>query len=259
MCQAGGVAGRVWQIASTGERQYARPMKLSSGMAGVLAVLLGSSFARAQERPVEPEEPARTAPRARTGFQLALRTGASIPFGKYADSGSANMSDFVSPQVPLLVDIGGKIGRYVFVGGYLGLGFGGAAGTASDACDRTNASCASVSLRLGPQVLFFFRPDQKVDPWVGYGFGWESTALASSTDRLDTATGFAGWEFAHFMGGVDFRISRIFGIGPFVDFALGSYTRYSFQLNPGPDDEGSIEDPALHGWLTVGARFVFFP
>ena len=234
-------------------------MKVSSGMAGALAVLLGSSFARAQERPVEPAEPARTTPRARTGFQLALRTGVSIPFGKYADSSAANMSDFVSPQVPLLVDIGGKVGRHVFIGGYLGLGFGGAAGTTSGVCDRTNASCAAVSLRLGPEVLFFFMPDQKVDPWVGYGIGWESTALASSTDRLDSAMGFAGVEFAHLMGGVDFRLSRIFGIGPFVDFALGSYSRYSFQTDPGPDDDGSIDDTALHGWLTVGARFVFFP
>lgn len=228
-------------------------------MAGVLVVLLGSSLARAQERPVEPEEPGRTAPRARSGFQLALRTGVSIPFGKYVDSSSANMSDFVSPQIPLLVDIGGKIGRYVFVGGYLGVGVGGAAGTASDACDRTNASCASVSLRLGPQVLFFFMPDRKVDPWVGYGIGFESTALGRSTDRLDTALGFAGFEFAHFMGGVDFRINRIFGVGPFADFALGSYTRYSIQNDPGPDDDGSVDDAALHGWLTFGARFVFFP
>jgi hypothetical protein len=169
------------------------------------------------------------------------------------------MSDFVAPQVPLLVDIGGKIGHHVFLGAYFGLGFGAAAGRTADVCEATDANCGAFSLRFGPQVLVFFMPDQKVDPWVGYGFGRESIALGSSAGAVDTATAFAGWEYAHLMAGVDFRLNRIFGIGPFVDFALGSYTDFAIENDPGPDTDGDVEETALHEWLTIGARFVFFP
>jgi hypothetical protein len=157
------------------------------------------------------------------------------------------------------VDVGGKIGPYVFLGAYLGFAYGPAGGDSADACDRINATCGALSLRFGPEVLYFFMPDKKVNPWAGFGIGRESIALGSSTDRVDSAVAFAGWEFAHLMGGVDFRLNRVFGIGPFVDYALGSYDTFAFESDPGPDTDGDVEETALHHWLTIGARFVFFP
>src|SRR5689334_11580557 len=47
-------------------------------------------------------------PPAHTGFQLAIRTGVAIPFGKLEDAKNGAMSDTFSPQVPFVLDIGGK-------------------------------------------------------------------------------------------------------------------------------------------------------
>ena len=65
------------------------------------------------------------------------------------------------------------------------------------------------------------------------------------------------------MGGVDFRITRVFGIGPFADFALGQYSGASLKLSapgrPTVDKNGDLANTALHQWLTLGVRVTFFP
>ena len=83
----------------------------------IVATLLGavalSSSSFAQEPLIEPV----LVPKGHTGFQLALRAGLTIPFGDVGkrstasgiEIGDAPMSDFVSPQIPLFIDIGGKI------------------------------------------------------------------------------------------------------------------------------------------------------
>ena len=57
--------------------------------------------------------------------------------------------------------------------------------------------------------------------------------------------------------GVDFRLTKIFGIGPFVDFSFGKYTNETIEPRaPAGDD---IANKAMHEWLTLGAKFLFFP
>jgi hypothetical protein len=90
--------------------------------------------------------------------------------------------------------------------------------------------------------------------WLGYGVGFESSAV--SAPKLSAT----GPEFAHLMGGVDFRISKVFGIGPFVDLSVAQYSSFN------DVDDGSrrtpnndIKDKAIHEWLTMGAKLIFFP
>ena len=57
------------------------------------------------------------------------------------------------------------------------------------------------------------------------------------------------------MGGVDFRLSRAFGIGPFVDLSVARFSS-------GHDDlvgDFDIPNKATHEWLTLGVRAVIFP
>jgi hypothetical protein len=49
-------------------------------------------------------------------------------------------------------------------------------------------------------------------------------------------------------------VNRVFGVGPFLDL---SFARYS-TISQGSQSQ-DIPDPATHEWLTVGARFLFFP
>jgi hypothetical protein len=199
-------------------------------------------------------------PAEHTGFQLALRTGLAIPFGE-AEKGGASMSDITSVHVPLIVDIGGKPIPELFLGGYFGFGFGGAAGKLGDFCSASGASCLSVGLRLGVEVQYHILPSAGVDPWIGYGIGYESVALSMSQNGESASSSLGGLEFAHFMGGVDVRMTRVFGIGPFVDVALGKYSSIS---RDGSDRDSMTVDidssrRTTHGWVILGARMVFFP
>jgi hypothetical protein len=57
----------------------------------------------------------------------------------------------------------------------------------------------------------------------------------------------------------DFRLSRVFGLGPFVGFPLGQYSRYHIEGITNVTQEGDIAEKALHEWFTIGLRTVFFP
>jgi hypothetical protein len=58
------------------------------------------------------------------------------------------------------------------------------------------------------------------------------------------------------MAGVDFRLTRVFGVGPFADLTVGQYSTTSVD---GTSADVPSDQKAAHLWLTIGARFVFFP
>ena len=60
------------------------------------------------------------------------------------------------------------------------------------------------------------------------------------------------------MGGLDFRLSHGFGLGPFVDFSLGTNTKDDNKVNSASSSQ-SIDQTAGHQWLTLGVRGVLFP
>ena len=202
------------------------------------------------------------------GFQLALRTGASVPFGKVTND--LDLSEFSGVQVPFLVDIGGKPLPELFLGGYVGFAFGGPAGTTADFCERRDAGCAGFGWRVGAEVQYHFIPDGKVNPWAGYGIGWEAVGFgiarddegASDEDAAEEvfAAALAGYEFAHLTGGADFRLNKVVGLGPFVDVSFGRYTNVGFaDGDTTRSDDIDDSDRATHGWVTFGIRVVFFP
>jgi outer membrane protein len=204
---------------------------------------------------------AQNAPPAQVGFQMALRTGYAIPMGaadKNEFGTEEKMSDFTGGQVPLIIDIGGKVIPSLFLGAYLGFGFGGVAGATKNLCDTNGVDCSTASVRVGIEGQFHFIPDGDTNPWIGYGFGYESMAVGGSKNGQDFSVAVAGLEPVHLMGGLDFRLSRVFGLGPFVDYSIGTYSHIQLKEN-GASTDGDVTSTATHSWLTLGARFVFFP
>jgi hypothetical protein len=201
-------------------------------------------------------EPRREPPKEHTGFQLSLRPGVAIPFGDIARE--LAMSDLTTAQFsPLIVSVGGKIIPELYLGGYFGWQFGGPAGALKEVCDRVDdGGCLTGSLRFGVEAQVSLLPAQFVNPWVGYGFGFETLGIAESSNGATQSRWYSGLEFARISAGADFRINRIFGVGPYADFAVGRFTRVSID-----DDSRDIVDDSrkTHAWLTIGARFVFFP
>jgi hypothetical protein len=199
----------------------------------------------------------RPPPGASVGFQLALRTGFQVPFGQVA--AGSNMGDNFSGQVPLVIDVGWKFIPQLFVGLYGSLGLGGTSGALSGACAALDLNCVTASLRLGLEALVYLAPSADIDPWVGYGIGIESTGFSASNGNQTVSEAVAGWEFAHFMAGVDFRLTKYICVGPLVDFSLGQYSSESTKDASGNTTNGSIAQQALHEWLLIGGRAVFYP
>jgi hypothetical protein len=187
-------------------------------------------------------------PRPRVGFQMHIRTGYSIPLGNAANG--LKMSDAFGGQVPVILDIGGKPIPNLFIGGYLGLGFGGCGAQV-----QSNTGCLSDSLTIGAEIMYSILPDSRFNPWIGYGIGLAASAIATNNESV----GLGGVDFGHFMGGLDFRLTRGFGIGPFVDFGLGQYSSVNETVNNGPTVDGTVNGKALHEWLLLGAKFTIFP
>jgi hypothetical protein len=227
-----------------------------------VALVIGSSIeAAAQEAP----PPSSNAPPpAHVGFQIALRTGYAVPMGNArgpnpgVTTQNLAMSDAFSGQVPIFLEIGGKVVPNVFLGGYLGLGFGGPAGQFDTLCQQGNLSCVTVGLRLGAEIQYHILPGESANPWIGYGIGYESIALGMSQGGQTYTDSLSGIEFAHLMGGIDFRVNPIFGIGPFVDFSAGTYSSFHVETTLGNED-GDIPTTTTHEWLAFGVRGTFFP
>jgi hypothetical protein len=191
---------------------------------------------------------------------MAIRTGLAFPMGMAysktaGDPGlpaaAASLGDVAGVQVPIILDIGGKPDRHVFVGGYLGFGLGSSAGAFGSAC----SSCAATTASLGAQVHYAILPDEWVNPWVGYGLGFSWFSAGSAPNEVDLR----GFDFARLTLGVDFRLSRTLGIGPFVDFDVGVYDSRTIDAPRGRFADGDIHGRTIHEWLVIGPRFVLFP
>lgn len=206
-------------------------------------------------------------PPARTGFQAAFRTGFSFPMGDASNVSADTLGRRYAWQVPVAIDLGAKITRSVFVGGYLHLGFGseGSDSEVSGFCDdndsnlENDVSCSVVTIRLGLEGHYQFQPAGRVNPWVGYGIGFES-AVQSLTDRqhgYSESNTSSGFTYAQLSGGFDLRSAV--GIGPFGELALGQFTKGTTEQNGRKVFSGGIDDPAWHAWLTIGLRLVVRP
>ncbi len=209
-----------------------------------------------EQPPVAPGEP----PPAQTGFQIAFRTGVAIPAAKVGGSGQS-MSDVFAPQIPVLVELGAKPIDELFVGVYGGFGLGGVAGSFAEQCSAVGVSCSAHTLRLGVEGIVYFLPAHRLGPWVGYGIGLEQSTVSAEANRSFATTSVSGLELAHLMAGMDVRVSHYFGIGPFVDVAVGRYTHMheDGSLSSVRGSDNDITNPAAHLWVSLGARAVVFP
>ncbi|MBX3211634.1 MAG: hypothetical protein KF850_06345 [Labilithrix sp.] len=199
-------------------------------------------------------------PFGRRGFQMAVRSGLSFPIGAFRDRGDAvvggrpEAKHLVGPQIPLTLDLGAKVTKWLFVGGYVSFAAGLAAGELSSACDDLRLDCRSLTFRVGAQVAYAIAPDDFANPWIGYGLGYSSVTVGD--DGADVT--YRGFDFGHFMAGLDLRLSRTFGIGPFVDFTVGKYASRTIET-PAARIAADISGRSFHYWLTVGPRLTILP
>jgi hypothetical protein len=215
--------------------------------------------------PAAPPNPSKVKPPA-SGFQFAFRTGLTFPYGDATDQGGDALGTRYAWQIPIVIDLGARFAQSFFAGAYLGIGFGSTGSdTRLDAACRdddddgeNDITCNVVSLRAGLEGSYSFQPGESLNPWIGYGIGYEATT-ATYTDHergyKETVTS-GGVTWAQLTLGLDLRKS--IGVGPFLEVAIGEFNKTTTEI--GTDKYSvNIPDRALHAWIMLGLRFVVNP
>jgi len=188
---------------------------------------------------------------AQAQFALDLKTGYSFPTGNTV-SGSA-VSDGFSGALPLEAAARFHFSPNLSAGLYFGWN---PAFVKSGVCDA-GTSCSGYDMRLGLLVMYGFNPSG-MNPWISLGTGWEWLNASQSAGGNSASATLNGWEYFNLQAGVDFPLSKLFAIGPYLGYSGGSFSSRSLTLN-GTTDSGSIDSSirAFHGWFTIGAKGTF--
>ncbi|MGE0326112.1 MAG: outer membrane beta-barrel protein [Polyangiaceae bacterium] len=206
--------------------------KLLVSAAGA-ATLLGlfTSTAMAQEKPIS----------------VGLRVGYGIPMGDAAED--SKLSDTVSSALPALqLDAGYFVTPEIMVGAYFGYAI---LNLSDDGCP-SGADCSANQLRYGIQAQYHLSRGESVDPWFGLGFGFEDVSTKVEAGGISADGGLSGLEFISLNGGADFEVADGIGVGPYVSFALGQYSKAE-----AGGQSADIEKTAMHQWLTLGVKGTF--
>ena len=180
----------------------------------------------------------------------------AFPLGNVWGSSSWN------PAVPMSVAWTGAIplgvaGRYWFTpnvsaGAYFQWG---SALLASPGFDGI-AGTSGYDLRLGIEFAYGFAPEAALDPWVSVGTGWEWTQYSGTKGTGEIASvSMSGWEYLNVQAGLEFKLTPVFGIGPYVGFVAGNYT--NIVASGASQGWGGAIPPdarSFHGWLQFGAK-----
>jgi hypothetical protein len=237
-------------------------------LAGAQQAVATAAPAAGQGAPPESSEQPDEGPAARTGFQMAFRTGLKFPFGDATGRKGDELARRYAYQLPIIFDLGAKVHEAIYVGGYFGLGFGseGSDGRIEAYCDdnddnfQNDVSCSTLSIELGLRAQYHFQPGKTWNPYLGYGIGFAAVyqSLRDQSSGYTEESRSSGVDYVKLETGIDFR-KRVVGIGPFLELTAGRFNKEVSEVNDDETFDGSIDQRAWHFWLMVGARFVLFP
>jgi hypothetical protein len=199
---------------------------------------------------------------------MGFRLGLAFPLGDATDSANDTLAARYAWQVPLGIEAGVKIIPNLFAGAYFGYAFGaeGSDPLVEALCDdndgdlENDIDCDASTIRLGLEAQYHFAPAAKMNPWLGYGFGfeWSDQTLTDRSQSYTERTTVKGFTAAKIDGGIDFR-SKVVGAGPYLEVAIGQFTSTKTEIGSQETASGDIPGAAWHAWLTFGIRMVLFP
>ena len=196
------------------------------------------------------------------GFEAGVRAGIGIPFGEVGET-QGDLDDAAALQIPLQLDVGVRLFGSWFVGAYLQYGFAIISDDLAgcDDSDLLDVDCSGSDVRLGIQVHYHFMPRNKLDPWLGLGFGYEWATLNLEGGNVKIAATYSGFEFFALQFGLDIEISKHVRLGPFLSFSLAVYDDVSVECSGNNFCGGGffdeIQETTMHEWLMLGVRASF--
>jgi outer membrane protein len=212
------------------------------------------------EAPLVPEDSALSRDddiaRKQRKIRLGLRGGYGLPLGNTAadtplkNNESDPVPTGVSGLIPIWLDVGYMAFPKIMLGVYgrYGVGF-------FTECPR----CSGQSVRFGIQIQYHFAPLRKLDPWLGFGFGYEFFSAKEKAGKVEKAASYSahGFEFGNFQAGLDISVADVLSIGPFVSFSLNQFSKQTVGLPGASEISEDISDSALHMWLEPGLKVTF--
>ena len=182
-----------------------------------------------------------------------------LPWGNASDLQGDELAARYGWQLPLVLEAGYKLSKPVFLGLYAGVGYGpvGSGNEAEAACAAEGVTCRALSFQLGAQAQYHFAPSDRINPWVGAGFGWEMARQSLSNGAYTETQNSSGLTLLKLGLGADYRSS--FGFGPFVEVSAGRYQATRTEIDGQRVHEGPVSRSAWHGFLMLGARLVVMP
>jgi hypothetical protein len=230
-----------------------------------VGTLLSSAAAEAQTSDDEGREKA-----PKLGLQLGVRIGYAFGVGDVY-SGLA-VSDASNGALPITVDLGARILPELYVGLY---------GSFAPVFTKTNAiscpagyDCTAEDWRFGLEIDYHFAPHRHLDPYLGLSGGYEvlhtsingpttvQTPLGAAPGTASASITDNGWEFAALTFGLDLRMFRWFGVGPFFQASINEYNVHSgSETVTVAGTSTTVSVPAVdhdaHGLFQLGLRGTF--
>lgn len=181
--------------------------------------------------------------------EIAARTGYGVPIGRAARS--VTMADTLAGKIPLHLEGGYRFRDRLMLGAYVEFAYGVGDPPSKVFCEPGSLpACSMRDVRVGAQAHWHFAPRASADPWLGIGAGYEVLL-----DRGHN-TSIRGFELGNVQAGVDFDAGGELIVGPFAQLSLGIYNA-SYLTTEWQETRWSIDQKAVHGWLTFGVRAGF--
>jgi hypothetical protein len=180
-------------------------------------------------------------------------------------AGDSDLSDGISGQIPIWLDVGYRPIDALMIGLYLQYGIGILGSELDAVCDVDAIDCSASDIRLGLQVHYHISPHEQLDPWIGIGIGYEWLSIGVEGMGVEVGADVDGFEFLNLQAGLDIEVAEHFKIGPVLSFSLGQFSNASADCSGTVmctllDSTGSeINDKALHEWLMIGVRGAYTP
>jgi hypothetical protein len=216
----------------------------------------------AEPTPANVEEnaapPAPPAPRPTSGVQLGARLGYSLPvgpFGTQADGLGSDISDQLTAVVPLAIDAGYIVGRWLYLGSSIAWAPGIAPNTPGP-CQTFGVGCFRQDVQVLLDARVYMTPDARVTGWVSVDAGWELATFATTVGSSTVTATYSGPIL--FDGRIGFEVrSQAVAVAPYLGVAVGEFLTHG--LDPSAAPVPTWIGTAAHEWITLGLRGTYGP
>lgn len=217
-------------------------MKAFIHLGSVALVLSATSMAFAEDASSTSSSVVGTAPS--RAFELGVSAGFTQGFGDV--SRTTRLSELARDGAAIQLDLGYRVSPRFLIGVY-----GEAAGYQRGDWDSEHTDTAGAA--AGVQAQLHYAPFQKVDPWLGVGFGWRGLWQTKDDSVRRSLQGF---DALRVQAGIDYRLSRQISISPVLGLSV---SRFVAEKKAERDDFTEIKSPRDNVFLFFGAmgRFDF--